>query len=74
MKRKTDRSSSLERALPESLREQIFTRDSWRCQLCGSMQNLQIHHQRFRSHGGGDAEDNLIVLCAACHSRVHGSG
>ena len=59
---------------PESLREQIFTRDSWRCQLCSLMQNLQIHHQRFRSHGGGAAEDNLIVLCAVCHSRIHGSG
>ena len=25
----------------------------------------------FRSRGGDDSEENLITLCADCHSRAH---
>ena len=39
--------------------------------LCGSMQHLQVHHQKFRSQSGGDEEQNLITLCAECHARIH---
>jgi len=53
------------------LREQVLRRDSWRCQFCGSMTNLEVHHQRFRSHSGTDDENNLITLCNRCHSSVH---
>ena len=53
------------------LRNHILQRDRWRCQICGSMVNLQVHHPLFRSHGGQDSEDNLITLCAVCHGRVH---
>ncbi|MGA2200398.1 MAG: HNH endonuclease [Terriglobales bacterium] len=56
----------------ESLRQQILRRDGWRCQLCGTMSNLELHHTEFRSHSGADAEENLITLCAPCHARVHG--
>jgi len=55
----------------ESLRQQILRRDSWRCQSCGAMSNLEVHHREFRSQSGGDAEENLITLCAACHARAH---
>lgn len=53
------------------LRRQILQRDSWRCQACGSMSNLEVHHQDFRSQGGHDSELNLITLCTACHAGVH---
>ena len=46
-------------------------RDGWRCQFCGRMSNLEVHHQEFRSLSGEDIEQNLITLCSACHSRVH---
>jgi 5-methylcytosine-specific restriction endonuclease McrA len=55
----------------ESLRLQILRRDGWRCQSCGTMSNLEVHHRNFRSHSGADAEKNLITLCSACHTRVH---
>jgi 5-methylcytosine-specific restriction endonuclease McrA len=58
----------------ESYRElhrQVLERDGWRCQVCGSMQCLQVHHLKFRSHSGGDEEQNLIPLCTSCHERVH---
>jgi 5-methylcytosine-specific restriction endonuclease McrA len=53
------------------LRQCVFDRDGWRCQVCGSSQNLHIHHLRFRSHQGDDNEQNLITVCANCHSSAH---
>ena len=53
------------------LRERVLRRDNWRCQFCGSMTNLEVHHQQFRSHSGPDHEDNLITLCNRCHSAEH---
>ena len=54
------------------LRKHILRRDGWRCQLCGSMTNLEVHHKQFRSHSGEDDEQNLITLCFNCHSSAHG--
>jgi 5-methylcytosine-specific restriction endonuclease McrA len=53
------------------LHRQVLERDGWRCQVCGSMQNLQVHHLRFRSQSGSDEEHNLITLCAECHEQMH---
>ena len=39
--------------------------------MCGTMSNLEVHHKEFRSHSGGDSEENLITLCSACHANVH---
>ena|SRR5208282_6358955 len=43
----------------------------WRCQFCGRMSDLEVHHREFRSHSGADSEENLITLCSECHARVH---
>lgn len=59
---------------PESyteLRTQILRRDGWKCQACGSLRQLQVHHKQFRSRSGEDQDDNLITLCASCHERIH---
>jgi 5-methylcytosine-specific restriction endonuclease McrA len=53
------------------LDRQVLERDGWRCQFCGSMQNLQVHHLKFRSQSGDDVEQNLITLCAQCHASIH---
>jgi 5-methylcytosine-specific restriction endonuclease McrA len=49
----------------------VLQRDGWRCQLCGGMANLQIHHKEFRSHCGDDSEPNMVTVCAECHSALH---
>jgi hypothetical protein len=54
------------------LRKRVLRRDGWRCQLCGSMTNLKVHHKEFRSHSGEDSDRNLIVLCLDCHASSHG--
>lgn len=63
--------SRLDRASYETLRERVLRRDGWRCRLCGTMLNLEVHHRQFRSHSGNDAEENLIAVCVACHAALH---
>jgi len=61
----------LDPELYERLRVRVLRRDSWRCQCCGSRSHLEVHHKGFRSQGGDDSEQNLITLCAGCHSLAH---
>ena len=61
----------LDRAAYKKLRARVLQRDGWRCQNCGAMSNLEVHHQQFLSHGGNDDEGNLVTLCFACHAGVH---
>ena len=63
----------LDPKLYQQLRKEVLRRDGWRCQVCGSRQNLQVHHKQLRSQQGSDDELNLITLCAGCHERLHGS-
>jgi 5-methylcytosine-specific restriction endonuclease McrA len=53
------------------VRTQVLERDGWRCQFCGSSDNLHVHHQRSRGKGGDDCLENLITLCTNCHRNVH---
>ena len=52
----------------------VLWRDRYTCQNCtGKRKNprLEVHHIVYRSNGGSDTEDNLIVLCQTCHKAVH---
>ena len=72
-------SQSLEKPAPrrldmvayQELRLDVLRRDGWRCQFCGSMTNLEVHHKIYRSQEGPDTLDNLITLCAKCHNTLH---
>jgi hypothetical protein len=55
----------------DTLRNRVLRRDGWRCQSCGTMSNLEVHHKEFRSQAGDDSEENLITLCNACHASLH---
>jgi hypothetical protein len=52
---------------------QILARDNYRCAVCGSneggkIEMLHTHHIRGRIEYG-DADSNLITLCASCHGK-----
>ncbi len=53
-------------------RDPVFARDGWRCAVpgCSSRRNLHDHHIVFRSHGGDNARDNRVAVCAWHH--LHG--
>ena len=63
--------SRLDPASYETLRQQVLRRDGWRCQFCGALASLEIHHKQFRSHSGDDSEQNLITPCRPCHAKAH---
>jgi hypothetical protein len=57
--------------LPEYFR--VYRRDAFRCSspVC-RRRDVTPHHLVFRSHGGGDEDDNVTSLCSWCHLRgVH---
>jgi 5-methylcytosine-specific restriction endonuclease McrA len=54
------------------LMKKVLERDQWKCQRCGSLENLQIHHKIKRSQRGDDTLGNLVTLCAYCHMAEHG--
>jgi 5-methylcytosine-specific restriction endonuclease McrA len=62
----------LGRQIYSRLMRRVLERDGWRCQKCGSPENLQIHHQIKRSQQGSDLLSNLVTLCAYCHMAEHG--
>ena len=57
----------------EIVRTRVLQRDGWRCQECGAMEALEVHHMQPRSQLGDDMMDNLITLCAGCHGKRHGA-
>ncbi len=61
----------LDPASYDELRKQVLQRDGWKCQICGSGQNLHVHHKQLRSQQGDDDDANLIALCASCHEAMH---
>jgi hypothetical protein len=52
-------------------REQVWLRDGGRCKVpgCRSTRHLDIHHLKYRSHGGDHRLDNLCLLCGLCRAR-----
>ena len=44
---------------------------AWRCARCRRPRPLQIHHRRYRSHGGTHRVENLEPVCWDCHRLIH---
>jgi DEAD/DEAH box helicase domain-containing protein len=59
------------------IRELIRARDQYRCQVCGILEERQVHHVHhktpFRYYSSAEEAnqlDNLITLCPSCHRKV----
>jgi len=55
----------------QSLRKEFNTEY---CECCGKpaeTEALHLHHVKHRASGGQDTKENLILLCATCHTKVH---
>jgi 5-methylcytosine-specific restriction endonuclease McrA len=55
-----------------ALRELIFARDNYTCQMCGStiLSALQLDHKFPYSKGGKHYPENLQALCSTCNCLV----
>lgn len=60
-----------------NVRSYLMARERGRCQLCGETfegRSSHIHHVIPRSKGGTDKPDNLAILHAECHEKLHREG
>lgn len=56
-----------------NVRQYVLFRDNYTCRCCGAHGKdvkLHVHHLESRKTGG-NAPDNLITLCDACHKKLH---
>lgn len=58
--------------VPE-LRQIVFKRDNWSCQICELSENLHCHHISGYTQNKilANDPDNCITLCKTCHNEVH---
>jgi ssDNA-binding Zn-finger/Zn-ribbon topoisomerase 1 len=54
-----------------SLKAQAIRNAGYRCEQCGSMVKLNVHHGSYERLGNEQPED-LQVLCHKCHKAKHG--
>jgi 5-methylcytosine-specific restriction endonuclease McrA len=52
---------------PAFTRFNVFLRDSFSCQYCGSSEELTFDHVTPRSKGGRTTWENIVTACARCN-------
>ena len=52
------------------LRTEVLARDHFKCQVCGSIHNLAVHHITYINLGAEQLED-LVTLCNFHHQSIH---
>lgn len=62
---------NLVRAVYRSHSMKVLEQYGWRCARCNRVRRLQIHHRKYRSHGGTDRVENLEPVCWDCHRLIH---
>jgi len=53
----------------ELTRNNIFKRDGYECQYCGSVRDLTLDHVMPRSKGGRSSWKNLVTACKPCNAK-----
>jgi group II intron reverse transcriptase/maturase len=56
------------------LKEKIKAERGAKCEQCGSLGKLDLHHIVSRKNKGKDSEDNLQLLCRTCHAQTPSFG
>jgi RNA-directed DNA polymerase len=56
----------------------LWTEQGGNCPICNAKlteeSGWQMHHVRWRVHGGDDTLDNLVLLHPNCHRQLHSQG
>lgn len=50
-------------------RENVFKRDGFKCQYCGTTKELTLDHLIPKAKGGKSSWSNLVTACKRCNSR-----
>jgi hypothetical protein len=52
-------------------RDRVLARDRYRCRVCRSRYQLNVHHTFYTTPIGGEPDRSLVTLCATHHHEVH---
>ena len=52
------------------IRKQAFKKSNFKCELCYKGGELHTHHKRYPKRGT-ETQNDIIVLCRACHAHHH---
>lgn len=63
------RTSMDRKPVPKVVQREVWDRDDWTCQHCGTHRNLTVDHIVPISKGGADEMANYQTLCGSCNSR-----
>jgi 5-methylcytosine-specific restriction endonuclease McrA len=55
--------------IPPVSRREVFRRDNYTCQYCGSTKRLTLDHVIPRSKNGQHSWDNVVTACEQCNSK-----
>lgn len=55
---------------PSRRRYGHLVKNGW-CAVCGKAGATDWHHIIFRSHGGDEADENMLEVCRECHEKIH---
>jgi spore coat polysaccharide biosynthesis predicted glycosyltransferase SpsG len=54
-----------------AIRRWIIERDNQTCQICGKDASRKGHIHHIDGNTKHNTEDNLILVCASCHIKIH---
>lgn len=69
--RRTSRLRSSRRRTDKKVVAALFERSGGVCEVCHSSRAVHPHHKLMTSHGRIDTLENLLHVCAWCHSMIH---
>ena len=53
-----------------SRKAQAIRDAGYKCEQCGSMNRLEVHHLNYQNLGN-EGDDDLVMLCRKCHEGWH---
>ena len=56
------------------LKESVKAERGAKCEICGSLNKLDLHHMIPRKNKGKDVKDNVKLLCRTCHAQTPSFG
>lgn len=54
----------------KNFRIKLFKERGFKCELCGSKKNLQVHHITYENLST-EKDDDVLILCQVCHQKAH---